>query len=51
MEKRDSSSAKLAQTTHAPIENNDAIKLFLVTSLEEGWKVGDMLWKHLTREQ
>ena len=48
MEKHDSTSAQLAQAT---IENDEAIKLFLTTSLEEGWKVGNLLWKHLSREQ
>ena len=34
-----------------PEEDDEAIKLFLATTLEEGWKVRDLLWKHLTREQ
>ena len=54
LEKRDSRSAKLTQTSpnpSEPPENDDGIRLFLAATLEDGWKVGDTLWKHLTREQ
>ena len=48
-EGRDCIGAKMAVTK--PEEDDEAIKLFLATTLEEGWKVGDLLWKHLTKEQ
>ena len=48
-EVRDCIGAKMTVTKHE--KEDETIKLILTTTMEEGWKVGDLLWKHLSREQ